>query len=958
MACLEVFGARQHNLKNISVRLPKGSLVVITGPSGSGKSSLAFDTIYAEGQRRYVESLSVYARQFLEQLPKPDVDAIEGLSPAIAIEQRPMARNPRSTVGTITEIADHLRVLFARLGTPHCPVSGERLIAYTAEEIVDSIMQRDEGSKLVLMAPIVRQQTGDLSAEIERLRSDGFARARLDGQAIDLSTEPAIDPNPPHDLEVIVDRLVRRSGIRGRLTDSVELALRLGNGTVLLDFMDGEEPTVMSEQLVSWEHGARLPKLEPRLFSFNSPQGACPHCDGLGTSSAVDVDRLIRSPELSLKEGAIAAFGRPGTVATAAEVDLVVRTLDVDPDVPWKDLPAAIRSQIFHGSQAGAEPDETESSKKGRSRRKTRAAYEGAITRLQARIDSQTAISEAEVLDDGAPDAGELRRFFRSRPCEHCGGSRLRPEALNVTLGEKHIAEWCDLPLSELRDLLDGLSDSFSPSQQQLAEPLAKAVQDRLGFLLDVGLGYLTLSRSANSLSGGEAQRIRLATQLGASLSGVLYVLDEPSIGLHARDNDRLLSCMRNLVNKGNSVLVVEHDRDAMLEADYLLELGPRAGRHGGEIIAQGTPDEIRRQHHSSTGRYLAGESRLTAPAARRQPNPDRLNVLGANANNLKQIDCDIPVGLLTVVTGVSGSGKSSLIVDTLLNAVRANLSGDQRDIGACREVQGLEFIDKALSIDQAPIGRTPRSNPATYSGLFGHLRTLYASLPEARTRGYQSGRFSFNVKGGRCEKCKGDGLLRVEMHFLPDAYVECDACQGKRYNRETLEISYRGLSIADALELTVDQASDCFDTIPRLREGLSALRRVGLGYLQLGQPATTLSGGEAQRLKLATELAKRSTGRTLYVLDEPTTGLHFSDIESLLAALFALRDEGNTIVLIEHNLDVVDCADWVIDLGPDGGTGGGEIIFSGTPDELARHAGHTGRYLERHREPPRVTER
>jgi excinuclease ABC subunit A len=942
MERLVVRGATQHNLKSVSCDLPRNQLVVITGPSGSGKSSLAFDTIYAEGQRRYVESLSAYARQFLDQLPKPRVESIEGLSPAIAIEQKGLGKSPRSTVGTVTEIADYLRLLYARIGVPHCPKSGKVLRAYTVQEIVDEILGRGEGARLSLLSPIARARRSDLSQELERLRRDGFVRARVDGQNTDLADELALDPQAPHDLDVVVDRIVVKDSAKGRITDSVELALKLGDGTLLLDDGSGGEPIVRSERLVSWEYGITLPPLEPRLFSFNSPHGACPTCDGLGVRSAIDETRVVPDPTRSLREGAVAAFGRRGSVATATEVAKVVDTLGVDPDLAWSDLPEAARDAILHGGSL--------KTKRGRGQAQS---YDGIVPRLSRMLESG-AIPEGEEqeqdAEEGAIRPEDLGRFIVTQICEACGGVRLRPEALAVRLGDKTIAQMCQLPLRALREFLLEFSKNSSLTQRDaaIALPLVKAVAERLGFLIDVGLDYLALDRATHTLSGGEGQRIRLATQIGASLVGVLYVLDEPSIGLHARDNERLLEALRRLVVKGNSVLVVEHDREAILAADHVLDMGPGAGALGGQIVAQGTPQELMNDRASVTGPYLSGEKRLPIPSMRKPRAGTVLRVIGAKAHNLKDVTLSVPLGLIVAVTGVSGSGKSSLIVDTLLSAVRAQLYGATGLVGSCDRIEGLEHIDKVISIDQAPIGRTPRSNPATYTGIFTHLRELYAGLPDARARGYKPGRFSFNVKGGRCEACQGDGVLRVEMHFLPDVYVTCDACSGKRYNRETLEVRFRGLSIADALDLTVDEASDLLESIPRIAQKLVALRQVGLGYIQLGQPATTLSGGEAQRVKLATELSRKATGRTLYVLDEPTTGLHFSDIELLTHALLGLRDAGNTVLLIEHNTDLIACADWVVDMGPEGGEQGGYIVAEGTPEDVAEQSdSHTGRFLK-----------
>jgi excinuclease ABC subunit A len=937
MQSLVVRGARQHNLDNVDLELPRDKLVVITGPSGSGKSSLAFDTIYAEGQRRYVESLSAYARQFLDQLPKPDVESIEGLSPAIAIEQKALGKSPRSTVGTVTEIADYLRLLFSRVGTPHCPKSGKVLRAYTVQEIVDLILSKGDGTRMSLLAPLERGRTGDLAERVEQLRREGFVRARVNGEAIDLAEPGGLPEVGSYDLDVVVDRIVVRDQAKGRITDSVELALQLGDGTLLVDLLDGEAPLVLSERLVSWEYGITLPPLEPRLFSFNSPHGACPACDGLGVVSRVDPRRIVPDPKKTLREGAVVAFGKRGSLKMASEVQAAVSQLGIEPDVAWEELPEAHRDALLHGGNI----------KRGR---KKSADYVGIVTRLERRLD-RDAIDEPSD-DEDIEEPGEeedLGRFVVTQTCTSCNGQRLRPEALAVKVFGHTIGDMCSLPIGELKRLLETWTRDapLSDTERAVSQPLIAAMVSRLGFLSDVGLDYLSLDRPAQTLSGGEGQRIRLATQIGAALVGVLYVLDEPSVGLHARDNERLLSALRNLVDKGNSVLVVEHDREAILAADYVVDMGPGAGKLGGRVIAQGTPGELMKNPASITGPYLTGDKKLPVPPRRTRPGKAAIGIRGARAHNLRNVSVDIPVGCITSVTGVSGAGKSGLIVDTLLAAARARLYGASGWVGPVDGIEGLEQIDKVVSIDQAPIGRTPRSNPATYTGIFTHLRELFATLPDARARGYKPGRFSFNVKGGRCEACQGDGVLRVEMHFLPDVYVRCNTCGGQRYNRETLEIKYRGLSIADVLELTVDDAAHIFEAIPRIVQRIDALRSIGLGYLQLGQSATTLSGGEAQRVKLAAELARKSTGSTLYVMDEPTTGLHFSDIEMLLTSLFGLRDAGNTVVLIEHNLEVVACSDWVIDMGPLGGSGGGEVVAVGTPEEVAGSGSETGRYLQ-----------
>ncbi|CAN5208888.1 excinuclease ABC subunit UvrA [soil metagenome] len=947
--CINVVGARQHNLKGVTISLPRGAVVVLTGPSGSGKSSLAFDTIYAEGQRRYVESLSAYARQFLEQLPKPDVERIDGLSPAIAIEQRPLSKSPRSTVGTVTEIADYLRVLYARVGVPHCPSCGKRIEAQTVQQIVDRVLAMPEGARLSVLAPICRDRKGELKLELERLRREGFVRARVDGTAVDLGDDIELDRNRAHDLDVVVDRLVLKEGLRGRLTDTVELALKIGEGRLLiaLEPQPGQpppEPFWLSERFACIDCGISLPPIEPRMFSFNGPHGACPSCDGIGSRVVVDAERIVGDPARTLREGVVLAWGRRGSVALATELSRAVSALSLDPDKPWGEIDEERRHAILFG-----EDENKKRAPKGTAKKRP---YEGIVPRLEERLGGAEQIdAESDDPDEseGAIGDDEISRFCVIRTCAFCKGRRLRPEALAVRIEGRDISELGAMPLEKLRTFVSTLgSTTFAPKEIKVAEPLLRAVAARLGFLIEVGLDYLTIDRSAQTLSSGEGQRIRLATQIGAALVGVLYVLDEPSVGLHARDNERLIEAQAKLRDLGNTVIFVEHDREAILAADYVIDMGPGAGIHGGQVVAQGTPDELMANPKSITGPYLTGKQKLPMPAKRKSRPKTSIKIVGARAHNLRNVTVEIPTGLLVAITGVSGSGKSSLVVDTLLPAARSRLYSASAPVGECDKVAGLEHVDKVISIDQAPIGRTPRSNPATYTGVFALLRELYAGLPEARTRGYKAGRFSFNVKGGRCESCQGDGVLRVEMHFLPDVFVTCDTCGGKRYNRETLEVRYRGLSIAEALALTVEQAAQTFDAVPRVRERLDALVAVGLGYLSLGQPATTLSGGEAQRVKLARELARKATGKTLYVLDEPTTGLHFTDIEALLFSLLSLRDQGNTVLVIEHNLDVVACADWVIDMGPEGGDKGGELVACGTPEQIADDPrSHTGRYLK-----------
>jgi len=925
-----VRGARQHNLKDVDVTLPRDRLVVITGPSGSGKSSLAFDTIYAEGQRRYVESLSAYARQFLDQMPKPDVDTIEGLSPAISIEQQTTSRNPRSTVGTVTEIYDYLRLLFARAGTPHCPSCGREISAQTVQQMVDRVLALGEGVRFAVLAPIARGKKGEYRKELDMLRRDGFVRATIDGVVRDLADDVVLDKNKPHTIDVHVDRLAVKPEVRQRLTESMELALKLGGGLVRID-VPGQGDFLLSERFACIDDGISLPEISPRIFSFNNPAGACTACSGLGEVRWFDPELVVPDTALTLDEGAIAPWGKAGGIYQRYMLDALVEKTGVKRNVAWKKLPEKTRALILRGDGKGEE-----------------SAWEGVIPGLERRSrDYERRKREEGQDEDGTFEFLEeqFHRFARTDACKACGGARLRPEALAVRVAGRNIREVTSLSIKEASALFATLA--LPPREAAIARRIVREITSRLGFLVNVGLDYLALDRGAATLSGGEAERIRLATQIGAALTGVLYVLDEPSIGLHPRDNERLIATLHALRDLGNTVLVVEHDADTILAADHVVDVGPGAGKHGGTIVAQGTPAEILADPRSLTGRYLSGARAIPVPKRRRRAS-GHVEITHATAHNLRDVSARFPLGVLTVVTGVSGSGKSSLVVDTLLAAARQHANG-AREAPVAATVRGLEAIDKVISIDQSPIGRSPRSNPATYTGVFGPLRELYAQLPEARARGYKPGRFSFNVKGGRCEACAGDGVLRIEMHFLPDVFVTCEECAGRRYNRETLEVQYRGHSIADLLARPIDEALDLLGAVPKLRQTLGALSRVGLGYLELGQSATTLSGGEAQRVKLSRELARKATGRTLYVLDEPTTGLHFADVEVLVGVLQELVDQGNSVVVIEHNLDVIKVADHVIDLGPEGGSGGGRIVGAGTPEDIARLPdSHTGRFLAR----------
>ena len=937
MDFIRIRGARTHNLKNIDLDLPRDSLIVITGLSGSGKSSLAFDTIYAEGQRRYVESLSAYARQFLSVMEKPDVDHIEGLSPAISIEQKSTSHNPRSTVGTITEIYDYLRLLFARVGTPRCPDHHIPLQAQTVSQMVDAALALDPEKRFMLLSPVIRERKGEHLQVFEQLRAQGFVRARVDGVLYELDAVPPLTLRQKHTIEAVIDRFRPAEDIKQRLAESFETALRLGDGVVLLVDMDDDKssPTLFSSRFSCPLCDYSLPELEPRLFSFNSPVGACGTCDGLGVTQVFDPGRVVVHPNLSLAAGAVRGWDRRNMYYFQLILSLA-RHYKFDIDTPWEQLPEAIRHAVLSGSGDEIISFRYLTENGGSVARKHR--FEGIVPNLERRYRETESPAVRE----------ELSKFITERPCPDCHGERLNRSARNVFVADANLPALTGLPIDQTLQFFHGLK--LAGWRGEIAGKIVKEIRERLRFLVDVGLDYLTLDRQADSLSGGEAQRIRLASQIGAGLVGVMYVLDEPSIGLHQRDNERLLGTLTRLRDLGNTVIVVEHDEDAIRMADHVVDIGPGAGVHGGEVVAQGKLKNILAAPRSLTGQYLSGKRCIEVPKKRHAPDPDRiLKVLGASGNNLKDVDLEIPAGLFIAVTGVSGSGKSTLINDTLFRHTAAELNGANEKPAPFTKVEGLDLFDKVVDIDQSPIGRTPRSNPATYTGLFTPLRELFAQVPESRARGYQPGRFSFNVKGGRCEACEGDGLIKVEMHFLPDVYVACDVCHGKRYNRETLEIHYKGHTISDVLEMTVEDALKLFDKIPALARKLETLVDVGLSYIKLGQSATTLSGGEAQRVKLSRELSKRDTGRTLYILDEPTTGLHFYDIEQLLKVLHRLRDDGNTVVVIEHNLDVIKTADWVIDLGPEGGDRGGQIIARGTPEQIAKdRQSHTGRFLAR----------
>ncbi len=934
---IEVRGAREHNLKGVDMDIPRDSLVVITGLSGSGKSSLAFDTIYAEGQRRYVESLSAYARQFLDMMGKPDVDHISGLSPAISIEQKTTSKNPRSTVGTVTEIYDYLRLLFARAGTPYSPATGLPIEAQQVQDMVDRVMALPEGTRAYLLAPIVRDRKGAYEKELLDLRKRGFQRVKIDGAFHELDTPPTLDKKFRHDIDVVVDRIVVREGLETRLADSLRTALDLAEGIAILETAPAEgepERITFSENFACPVSGFTIPEIEPRLFSFNAPLGACPACDGLGVELFFDERLVVPDTGLSVAQGAIAPWAKSKSAYLTQTVNALAAHYGFDRKTPWRDLPDHVRHVLMHGS--GSDEIRFRFDDAGRVYEVSRT-FEGVIPNIERRYRET----------DSAWSREELERYQNSRPCHVCNGNRLKPEALAVKIAGRHIGQVTDLSIREALDTMGEVAPTLSRQKAEIAAPILKEIRERLGFLVNVGLDYLTLSRAAGTLSGGESQRIRLASQIGSGLTGVLYVLDEPSIGLHQRDNDRLLDALKGLRDQGNSVIVVEHDEDAIRHADYVFDMGPGAGVHGGQVVAKGTPAEIEANPDSLTGQYLSGARAIEVPAERRPGNGKAVTVEGATGNNLHDVTVDFPLGRFVCVTGVSGGGKSTLTIETLFKTASMRLNGARQTPAPARAVKGLEHLDKVIDIDQRPIGRTPRSNPATYTGAYTHIRDWFARLPEAKARGYGPGRFSFNVKGGRCEACQGDGVIKIEMHFLPDVYVTCETCKGKRYNRETLEVEFKGKSIADVLDMTIEDAQEFFKAVPSIRSKMDALVQVGLGYVKVGQQATTLSGGEAQRVKLAKELSRASTGKTLYILDEPTTGLHFDDTRKLLEVLQRLVDQGNTVVVIEHNLDVIKTADWIIDIGPEGGDGGGRIVAEGTPEDVAQVAeSHTGRYL------------
>ncbi|MFT8390566.1 MAG: excinuclease ABC subunit UvrA [Sporolactobacillus sp.] len=928
-----VKGAREHNLKNINVTIPRDKLVVVTGLSGSGKSSLAFDTIYAEGQRRYVESLSAYARQFLGQTNKPDVDAIEGLSPAISIDQKTTSHNPRSTVGTVTEIYDYLRLLFARIGHPFCPNDGTEITSQTIEQMVDRVLSYPERTRLQILAPIVSGRKGAQVKVLDSIKKQGYVRVRIDGEMHEISEELALEKNKKHSIDVVIDRIVIKDGIASRLADSLETALHLADGRVVVDIM-GQEELLFSEKHSCPVCGFAIGELEPRLFSFNSPFGACPDCDGLGSRMEVDLNLVIPDDSKSLADGAIAPWEPTSSQYYPQLLRAACATFGVDMNCPVSELPKDKLTIILYGG--GARRIHFHFENEFGEVRDKEMLFEGVVPNIARRYRETTSDFIRE----------QMEQYMLQKQCPTCHGYRLRPEALAVKIGAKHISEVTALPIREIREFFSGLQ--LSEKEQTISRLILREIMQRTGFLIDVGLDYLTLSRAAGTLSGGEAQRIRLATQIGSQLMGVLYILDEPSIGLHQRDNDRLIHTLLHMRDLGNTLIVVEHDEDTMLAADFIIDVGPGAGEHGGQITAQGTPKQLMADPHSLTGAYLSGRKFIPVPMERRKPSKRAIKLVGARANNLKNVTVSFPLGVMTVVTGVSGSGKSTLVNELLFKALAEKLNGRRQTPGDFKSIKGVQELDRVIQIDQSPIGRTPRSNPATYTGVFDMIRDVFAATNEAKLRGYKKGRFSFNVKGGRCEACTGDGIIKIEMHFLPDVYVPCEVCHGKRYNRETLEVTYKGKTIADVLDMTVEEGLDFFKNVPRIKRRLEPLNAVGLGYIQLGQPATTLSGGEAQRVKLASQLYRRTNGRALYILDEPTTGLHTDDIARLLHVLQALVDSGDSVLIIEHNLDVIKCADYLIDLGPEGGDGGGTIVATGTPEEIAETAGsYTGKYLK-----------
>ncbi|PSJ59873.1 excinuclease ABC subunit UvrA [Pseudaminobacter soli (ex Li et al. 2025)] len=953
---LSIRGAREHNLKNVDLDLPRDSLIVMTGLSGSGKSSLAFDTIYAEGQRRYVESLSAYARQFLEMMQKPDVDQIDGLSPAISIEQKTTSRNPRSTVGTVTEIYDYMRLLFARVGVPYSPATGLPIESQTVSQMVDRVLALDEGTRLYILAPLVRGRKGEYRKELAELQKKGFQRVKVDGTFYEIADVPALDKKYKHDIDVVVDRIVVRPDLATRLADSMETALKLAEGLVVAEFADRPLPPaetaeggaanksandtheriLFSEKFACPVSGFTIPEIEPRLFSFNNPFGACPACDGLGSQRAIDASLIVPDDNVSLRDGAVSPWAKSTSPYYSQTLEALGKVYGFKLGDKFKDLSAEAQKAVLYGT---GEREIAFNYDDGLRSYKTTKTFEGVIPNLERRWKETESAWMRE----------EIERFMSSTPCPVCKGYRLKPEALAVKIGGKHIGEVTGLSIRKANSWFEDLPASLNEKQNEIAVRILKEIRERLRFLNDVGLDYLTLARNSGTLSGGESQRIRLASQIGSGLTGVLYVLDEPSIGLHQRDNDRLLDTLKHLRDLGNTVIVVEHDEDAILTADYVVDIGPAAGIHGGQIIAQGTPAEIMANPNSITGKYLSGELEVQVPEARRQMKKGRrIKVVGARGNNLKNVTAEIPLGTFTAVTGVSGGGKSTFLIETLFKAASRRIMGSREHPAEHDRIEGLEFLDKVIDIDQSPIGRTPRSNPATYTGAFTPIRDWFAGLPEAKARGYQPGRFSFNVKGGRCEACQGDGVIKIEMHFLPDVYVTCDVCHGKRYNRETLDVTFKGKSIADVLDMTVEEGAEFFAAVPAVRDKLETLVKVGLGYIHVGQQATTLSGGEAQRIKLAKELSRKATGKTLYILDEPTTGLHFHDVAKLLEVLHELVEQGNTVVVIEHNLEVIKTADWILDLGPEGGDGGGELVAVGTPEDIiAEPRSYTGQFLK-----------